>query len=282
MPYGEHFHGLIDEVRVYARALREDEIRDDMAKPVAPARALVAAYAFDAGFGTTAVDSSGEGNAGAIRGATWTEGRYGDALSFDGSGDVVRVPPSSSLNLTHAMTLSGWIRPTAPQTGWRTIVQRQADAYFLTASSNRYQIGSGWFDDLRAAVLVAALVWFCLLIATRRAGWAADPSRSWWHPVGLFVVGSFGDSLLAPTGSLIGPTLVALWLAATASNRVEALAFVLAAVAFALVTIASLAGLAGVLDMALSRNDGATARTAALGALFVLAGAAQLAPSTRP
>ena len=29
-PYGEHFHGVIDEVRVYARALGPEEIREDM------------------------------------------------------------------------------------------------------------------------------------------------------------------------------------------------------------------------------------------------------------
>ena len=76
-------------------------------------------------------------------------GRYGDALRFDGDAAVVRVPASSSLNLTRAMTLSGWIRPTAPQDGWRTIVQRQTDAYLLAASSDR-QNRSGGIDDLRA------------------------------------------------------------------------------------------------------------------------------------
>ena len=30
----------------------------------------------------------------------------------------------------------GWIRPTASQNGWRTIVQREVDAYFLHASDN--------------------------------------------------------------------------------------------------------------------------------------------------
>jgi Concanavalin A-like lectin/glucanases superfamily len=34
------------------------------------------------------------------------------------------------------MTLSAWIRPTASQTGWRTILQRQSDAYFLNASND--------------------------------------------------------------------------------------------------------------------------------------------------
>jgi hypothetical protein len=34
------------------------------------------------------------------------------------------------------MTLSAWIQPTASQSGWRTIMQRETDAYFLNASSS--------------------------------------------------------------------------------------------------------------------------------------------------
>ncbi|HEX7060006.1 MAG TPA: galactose oxidase-like domain-containing protein, partial [Solirubrobacterales bacterium] len=50
------------------------------ASPPAPA-GLVAAYSFDEGSGTTAADSSGKGNAGAVSGATWTAvGRNGGAL----------------------------------------------------------------------------------------------------------------------------------------------------------------------------------------------------------
>lgn len=279
-PYGEHFHGLIDEVRVYARALRANEIRDDMAKPVAPASGLVAAYGFDAGSGTTAADSSGEGNAGTIGGATWTRGRYGSALSFDGVRAVVRVPASASLNLTKAMTLSGWIRPTAPQSGWRTIVQRQVDAYILTASSDR-QGRVGWLDDFRAGLLVAALVWFCVVIATGRDRSDADRRLSWWQPVALFAIGSLADAVLAPSGTLIAPTLVALWLAAAASNRAEAAAFLLAAVGFTGLTIASLVDLGGT-DEWLSRTDGSIARAAAMGALFTMAGAARLRAGRPP
>ena len=32
-PYGEYFHGLIDDVRVYNRALTQAEIQTDMATP---------------------------------------------------------------------------------------------------------------------------------------------------------------------------------------------------------------------------------------------------------
>jgi hypothetical protein len=63
--YGEHMHGIIDEVRIYNRAQTIAEIRQDMHTPVwgAPAGAdLVAAYGFDEGPGVTVHDSSGQGS----------------------------------------------------------------------------------------------------------------------------------------------------------------------------------------------------------------------------
>ncbi len=70
-------------------------------------------------------------------GASWTTlGRYGNALSFNGTNSQVRVADSTSLDLTSAMTLSAWIQPTAGQNGWRTILQHQPDAYFLNASNS--------------------------------------------------------------------------------------------------------------------------------------------------
>ena len=71
-------------------------------------------------------------------GATWTTaGRHGNALSFNGTSNLVRVASAASLNLGSAMTLSAWARPAANQSGWRTIMQRQADAYFLAAGGDR-------------------------------------------------------------------------------------------------------------------------------------------------
>ena len=274
-PYGEHFDGLIDEVRVYDRALAQGEIAHDMAMPVAPASGLVAAYAFDTGSGNVAVDSSGHRAAGEIRGATWTPGRYGDALRFDGNAAVVRVRASPALNLTSAMTLSGWIRPDSAQSGWRTIVQRQTDAYFLTANSSPETSG-GRVDDLRAAMLVAVAGWFGVIIATARAPVAPSRRRTWWLPLALFSMGSLVDAVFAPTGTLIGPALVAVWLAATASSRAELAVFTCTAVVCVGLTFGSLTAIAG-LDTAISaEDDGAVAPSAAVGALLMLAGLAAL------
>ena len=264
-PYGEHFDGRIDEVRVYARALTAGELRADMAAPVAPARDLVAAYAFD----STATDASGNRNTGEVHGgATWAPGRFGEALSLDGVATVVRVPPSPSLGLTTAMTLSAWIRPNRRQEGWRTIVQRQADAYFLTASSGQIAT-TGAGDALRIALVLAAAGWFAFLIATRRAPVLDARRRSWWVPVALFGLGSLADIVFAPSGTLVGPLLVALWLAATARGTAERAATLLVAAACAVLTVASLADVAGIGD-ALYPNDGGTARTTALGTLLII------------
>ncbi|WP_432824871.1 LamG-like jellyroll fold domain-containing protein [Dactylosporangium sp. CA-092794] len=97
---------------------------------------LVAGYTFDAGSGTTVADSSGNVNTGTITGATWTTGKYGGALSFNGSGNVVKVPSAPSLNVTTGLTLAAWIQPTGSQSGWRTIMQKENDGWFLNASND--------------------------------------------------------------------------------------------------------------------------------------------------
>ena len=103
-----------------------------------PPTGLVAAYALNEGAGTTITDASGNGNSGTISGGfAWSSaGRWGGALSFNGVNSLARVPSSASLNLGAAMTLEAWIQPTAAQSGWRTIVQREVDAYFLNASND--------------------------------------------------------------------------------------------------------------------------------------------------
>ena len=45
---------------------------------------LVAAFAFDEGMGTIGADVSGQGNNASLISTTWTQGIYGQALSFDG------------------------------------------------------------------------------------------------------------------------------------------------------------------------------------------------------
>ena len=130
---------------------------------------LVGAWAFGEGSGTTSADTSGNNNTATIQGASWsTAGRFGNALSFNGSGSIVQVASSASLNLTSAMTLSAWVNPAAAQSGWRTIMQRQVDAYFLNASNDTGALrpsGGGTFGGSTQFV----------------TGTTANPVNAWTH-----------------------------------------------------------------------------------------------------
>ncbi|HEY1303763.1 MAG TPA: PA14 domain-containing protein [Vicinamibacterales bacterium] len=108
---------------------------------------LVAAYSFNASTGTTVADSSGMGNHGtANTTAAWSAGKFGNAMRFNGSNSVVTVPDSASLDLTTAMTLEAWVMPAAAQGGWRSVMHKNVDRYYLMASSdNNSPVGGGTF-----------------------------------------------------------------------------------------------------------------------------------------
>ncbi len=85
--------------------------------PSGPASAapsgLVAAYGFDEGSGTTVADTSGNGNNGTVANTTWAAtGKYGKALSFNGTNALVTIPDAATLHLSTAMTLEAWVNPT--------------------------------------------------------------------------------------------------------------------------------------------------------------------------
>jgi hypothetical protein len=113
---GYVFHGLIDEVRVYNRALSEGEVvADSGAGLQAASRSPVAAYSFDAGEGEVAEDVTGNEHDGAIEGATWFDhGKYGKALSFDGENDCVTIADAEDLRITEELTVEAWVKPSSP------------------------------------------------------------------------------------------------------------------------------------------------------------------------
>jgi hypothetical protein len=159
-------------------------------------------------------------------------------------------------------------------------VQRQVDAYFLAAGSGRLN-RFGAVDDLRIVPVVAAAAWFLYLIAIVRAPRTALRRRTWWLPVVLFALGSLADAACSPNVTVIGPMLVAVWLATTATDRIETACAWLAAAACAALSLASLIDLDGVAGV-LEPFHAATARSAALGVLFVLAGLAARWSSPAP
>src|SRR5262249_13850932 len=66
------------------------------------------------------------GLTGTLTNATWsTAGKYGKALSFNGTNALVTIADNALLHLTGAMTLEAWVNPTS-LSAWRTILLKEA------------------------------------------------------------------------------------------------------------------------------------------------------------
>ncbi|MFC5815146.1 LamG-like jellyroll fold domain-containing protein [Nonomuraea harbinensis] len=111
-----------------------------------PPTGLVAAYGMNEATGTTVGDSSGHHNTGVARDTTWATGKHGTALSFNGTSSWVTVEHAASLRLTNKLTLSAWVRPSALDDLWRTVLMKEhaeGGVYGLYASTE-YTAPAGW------------------------------------------------------------------------------------------------------------------------------------------
>ncbi|MEK9135018.1 MAG: LamG domain-containing protein, partial [Patescibacteria group bacterium] len=78
----------------------------------------VAQWKFDEGSGLTAYDASGNANTGTLQNnmatTSWTTGKYGSALNFDGVDDYADVGGNTFFDLASGpLTLEAWIKPNA-------------------------------------------------------------------------------------------------------------------------------------------------------------------------
>ncbi len=109
------FKGLIDEVKVYNRILSASEILTEY-QTVSSDNDLAAYYKLDETNGTYAIDSSGNGNSGALTNFRfdstdgWTSGRVNNALKLGGLNDYVDAGNNSSVSsITSAITIESWV-----------------------------------------------------------------------------------------------------------------------------------------------------------------------------
>lgn len=113
---------------------------------------LVGYWKLDDGAGTKAVDSSGKGNDGTlVNKPTWITGVNGTALEFHGlgaansGGDRITVPHKPSLDITGAISLAMWIRPTADDPeGKGTETAPMSKALSTASPSWSWQVRYGW------------------------------------------------------------------------------------------------------------------------------------------
>jgi hypothetical protein len=123
---GFNANGIIDDFRVYNRALSATEVQslydlgasDKVNSSVSQNQGvgrldsgLVGYWKLDDNTGTTATDSSTNANNGTLtNGPTWGTGKIGSDVVFDGTDDYITIPDSDALDVTDStnFTLSGW------------------------------------------------------------------------------------------------------------------------------------------------------------------------------
>ena len=97
--------------------------------PIGGLTGLLAGYSFNAGGGTTAVDSSGNGITGTLAGATWTTaGKYGNALSFNGTSAYVDLGNPTALQGTGSTTWAAWVFATGTPADDGQIIAKSDDS----------------------------------------------------------------------------------------------------------------------------------------------------------
>lgn len=91
-----------------------------------PTAGLVSYWPMNENSGTTINDNQGS-NDGTFNGSpSWTTGKFGYAVQFDGTNDYISVASHSSLEGFTAFTLSAWIYPTSnAPSGWGRIISKQ-------------------------------------------------------------------------------------------------------------------------------------------------------------
>ena len=93
---GSSWNGTIDEVRIYRRALSQEEVQADMQSSI-PITSAIGSWSFE-GSGTFANNTR-----------YWVKVKYGNALDFDGDDDYLNI--SNTISTTDSITVEAWVRP---------------------------------------------------------------------------------------------------------------------------------------------------------------------------
>lgn len=148
-PY--YFKGKIDDVKIYNYVRTQAQIAYDYnkGKPVSH-------YRFDEGRNSTLYDESDHDNDGALNlgsqgnitvSSAWAIGKFGYALSFDGTDDYMEADDDSSLDLTGQITVSAWVKPDFTSQNRRIVTKGQGTSSYYSYSITARDSGKfkTWF-----------------------------------------------------------------------------------------------------------------------------------------
>jgi hypothetical protein len=108
-PSATIFRGMLDEARVFARALPPEQMK------ILARKQPVGHWAFEDTTSGTISDGSGACSGGIVNAATFTTaGKVGSALSFAGTPRAVEVSDGPSFDSPYSFTVAAWLQPAQP------------------------------------------------------------------------------------------------------------------------------------------------------------------------
>lgn len=135
---------------------------------------IVGDWHLDENAGGIAYDSSGYGNQGTINAATWTDGKYNPALSFDGDDNVV-VNDSDTLE-PEKVTLEAWVKRDGTPGTYKYIAGK-----YYSGNNGSYNLYTGSSGGLRFYIGYSSTQW----IPSPDAGTGVWDGN-WHHIVGTY------------------------------------------------------------------------------------------------
>lgn len=122
---------------------------------------VVGIWLFDEGKGDIAKDSSENGNDGTLKSdPKWVDGKFGDALEFDG-GNYVEVPASASFYYDEGYSFAIWFKANNVNSQQGPIGQNAGGQYinfWMNSNQLRWETDGG--QNFYASVLIEADQWY--------------------------------------------------------------------------------------------------------------------------
>ena len=106
---------------------------------------MVAGYGFEESGTNVVLDMSGNGNNGTNSGGSRVGGKFGGGMKFNGSGNLVTVKDSNSLDLVNGISIMAWVKPDINNSLGDSIVVKENggnSAYYLYSGEDMaYPVG---------------------------------------------------------------------------------------------------------------------------------------------
>jgi len=200
--------GLLDDLRVYNRALSQTEIENIVQNP--PSIGLISHWAFDESSGTVASDGMGTNNGTTTAGQTWypATGKFAGALAFDGIAQYASTPHSATLDTLGDFTAAGWFYLSAqpPASGKLRSPRIMQKGHSVPASS-------AYYLEIKSTSGVGTQPELCVYQSGIKtcATSPADASLNAWHHVAgtrsgttlkVYVDGTLAATTIGPSGFL--------------------------------------------------------------------------------